>query len=102
LKDVKRSTTLRAYGGRRQLTIDASGPSVIKKALGIFVEGKNLKDFSGLSFPLIARGNDIIIVMPNVQSHYANTWLGSKTKKAHECEDLPAPAQKNGGKHFRP
>ncbi len=102
LKDAKRSTTLRAYGGRRQLTIDASGPSVIKKAIGTFVEGKAIKDFSGFSFPLIGRGEDTIIVMPNVQSHYANTWLGSDTKKAHEFEDLPVDTQKDSANRFRP
>ncbi len=98
-KYFKRNRNLEIYKGGRQLTIDASGPSVIKKAIGIFVADKNIKDFSGFSFPLIARGDDIMIVMPNIQSYYANTRLGSGAKKAHEFEDLSVSTSR---KPFRP
>ena len=102
MKDIKRNRNLERYRGGRQLTIDASGPGVIKAAITSFVKDKDIKDFSGFSFPLIARGHSNIIVMPNVESHYANTWLGSRTKKAHEFEDLPVDTQKDGRNRFRP
>lgn len=96
--DLKRNRNLAIYRGGRQLTIDASGPSVIKGAISTFVKDKDIKDFSGFSFPLIARGDNAIIVMPNAISHCENNWFGSGDKKAHEFEDLPSITPKP----FRP